>query len=194
MVIKMQSLTANISEDEYNALGSRKQKQRFSYQSSSTGGFIELNGRLEVDAWKELLEGVPCVERVELHPKGSKADQGNDSENHYQAHNFWVFSSVYPSVGMEFELSRHQHSKDTRKAFTVTALFKNVGNRAKQLEAWRILRASVAGRELLPAFVGSFETHLRELVAEEPVSAASSASVLCSASANDAGAALPFET
>ena len=95
---------------------------------------------------------------------------------------------------MEFELSRHQHSKDKRRAFTVTALFKNVGNRAKQLEAWRILRASVAGRELLPVFVEDFETHLRELVAEEPDSAASSASVLCSASANDAGAALPFET
>ena len=141
-----------------------------------------------------LLEGVRGVDSVGLHPKGSKADQGNDSENHYQAHNFWVTSSVYPSVGMEFALSRHQHSKDTCKAFTVTALFKNVGNRAKQLEAWRILRASVAGRELLPVLVEEFETHLRDLVAEEPDSDASSASVLCSASANDAGAALPFET
>ena len=151
-----QSLTANISEEEYNKIGSRREKQRYSYQRSSTSGFIELNSRLEVDAWKVLLEGVRGVDSVGPLPKGSKADQGNDSENHYQAHNFWVSSSVYPSVGMEFELSRHQHSKDTRGKSTITALFKIVGNRAKQLVAWRILRASVAGRELLPKICGRF--------------------------------------
>ena len=42
----MQSLTANISEDKYNT--PTKQKQRFSYQRSSTSGFIELNGRLDL--------------------------------------------------------------------------------------------------------------------------------------------------
>jgi hypothetical protein len=162
-------------------------------QEVSRGGFIELNTCLAVDAWKALLESVQGVEKVVLHPKGSKADQRNYGD-HYQAHNFHVFSSAYPSVGMEFELSRHQHSKDTRGKSTITALFKIVGNRAKQLVAWRILRASVAGRELLPKYAEDFETHLRELVAEETFSATSSASVLCSASAKDAGAALPFET
>ena len=90
-----------------------------------------------------------------------------------QKHNFYVYSSAYPSVGWEFELSRHQHSKDKRLKFTVTALFKNVGNRAKQLAAWRILCASVAGRELLPKYAEDFETHLRELAAEESFSATS---------------------
>ena len=145
----MQSLTANISEDKYNT--PTKQKQRFSYQRSSTSGFIELNGRLEVDAWKKLLEGVQGVEKVVLHPKGSKEEQRNYGD-HYQKHNFYVYSSAYPSLGWEFELSRHQHSKDKRLKFTVTALFKNVGNRAKQLAAWRILCASVAGRELTKIF------------------------------------------
>jgi hypothetical protein len=182
-----QSLTADISVEEYNKIGSRREKQRYSYKSSSKGAFIELNSRLEVDAWKVLLEGVRGVDSVGPHPKGTKADQGNDGD-HYQATNFWVTSSIYPTVGMEFELSRHQHSKDKRRVFTVTALFKNVGSREKQLEAWRILRASVAGRELLPIFVEEFETYLRDLLAEEPDSDASSASVLCSASANDAGA------
>ena len=45
-VLKMQSLTANISEEEYNT--PTKQKQRFSYQRSSTSGFIELHGRLDL--------------------------------------------------------------------------------------------------------------------------------------------------
>jgi hypothetical protein len=106
----MQSLTAYISEKEYNAVGSRKQKQRLGYQESSTGGFIELKDSLAVDAWKVLLEGVQGVKRVVLHPKGSKEEQRNYGD-HYQKHNFYVYSSAYPSVGWEFELSRHQHSK-----------------------------------------------------------------------------------
>ena len=64
------------------------------------------------------------VDSVGLHPEGSKADQGNDSEGHYQAHSFLVFSSVYPSFGMEFELSRCQHSTDKRQTFTVTAFLR----------------------------------------------------------------------
>ena len=145
----MQKLTAYISENEYNAVGSRKPSQRLGYQESSTGGCIELDGSLAVDAWKVLLEGVQGVKRVVLHPKGSKEEQRNYGD-HYQKHNFYVYSSAYPSLGWEFELSRNQHSKDPRLPFTVTALFKNVGNRARQLAAWRILCASVAGRELLP--------------------------------------------
>ena len=109
-------------------------------------------------------------------PKGSKEEQGNDG-NHYQKHNFYVYSSAYPSLGWEFELSLNQHSKDPRLPFTVTALFKNVGNRARQLAAWRILCASVAGRELLPKYSEDFETHLRQLAAEESFSAAQETAV-----------------
>ena len=135
-----------------------------------------MDGSLEVDAWKELLESVPGVKRVILHPKGSKEEQGNDG-NHYQKHNFYVYSSAYPSLGWEFELSRHQHSKDPRLPFTVTALFKNVGNRAKQLVAWRILCASVAGRELLPKYSEDVMTRLRQLAAEESFSSAQETAV-----------------
>ena len=186
-------MEAYISGQAYDAVGSWNQMRRLGYQESSTGGAIELKGRLEVDAWRKLLEKVPGVKKVILHPKGSKEEQGNYGD-HYQKHNFYVYSYAYPYVGWEFELSRHQHSKKAGLKFTVTALFKNVGSRVKQLTAWRILCASVAGRELLPKYAEDFETHLRELVAEETFSATSSASVLCSASANDAGAALPFET
>ena len=177
----MQPMEAYISAQAYDAVGSWNQKRRLGYQESSTGGCIELKDRLAVDAWKVLVEGVQGVKRVVLHPKGSKEEQRNYGD-HYQKHNFYVYSSAYPSVGWEFELSRHQHSKKAGLKFTVTALFKNVGTRAKQLAAWRILCASVAGRELLPKYAEDFETHLRELAAEESFSATSSASVLCSKS------------
>ena len=131
----METLDTYIDEDCYNEIGSRNPSQRLGYQESSTGGRIELDGSLEVGAWRTLLESVPGVNSVILHPKGSKEQQGNTG-NHYQKHNFYVFCSAYPSLGWEFELSRHPHSKDPRLTFTVTALFKNVGNRAKQLVAW----------------------------------------------------------
>ena len=159
-------MDAYIAEDGYNEVGSRKSSHRLGYQESSTGGRIELDGRLEVDEWKELLESVPGVNRVILHTKGSKEQQGNTG-NHYQKHNFLVFSSAYPSLGWEFELSRHPHSKDPQLRFTVTALFKPVGNRAKQLEAWRILCASVTGRELLPQYSKDHTTFLRQKAREE---------------------------
>ena len=160
-------LDAYIPEDVYNEVGSRKLSHRLGYQESSTGGRIELDGRLEVDKWKELLESVPGVNRVIFHTKGSKEQQGNTG-NHYQKHNFLVFSSAYPSLGWEFELSRHPHSKDPQLRFTVTALFKPVGNRAKQLEAWRILCASVTGRELLPICSAHQVVHIRVIPAPSP--------------------------
>ena len=42
-----------------------------------------------------------------------------------------------------------------------------MGNRAKQLEAWRILCASVTGRELLPKYSKDLTTRLRQLAREE---------------------------
>ena len=127
-----------------------------------------MDGRLAVDEWKEILESVPGVNRVILHTKGSKEQQGNTG-NHYQKHNFLVFSSAYPSsAGWEFELSRHPHSKDPQLRFTVTALFKNVGNRAKQLEARRILCASVTGRELSPTMRALFGMPFRDVPGQAP--------------------------
>jgi hypothetical protein len=161
-------LDAYIPADVYNEVGSRKLSHRLGYQESSTGGRIELDGRLEVDQWKVLLKKVPGVKRVIFHTKGSKHQQGNTG-NHYQKHNFLVFSSAYPSsAGWEFELSRHPHSKDPHLRFTVTALFKNVGNRAKQLEAWRILCASVTGRELSPTMRALFGMPFRDVPGQAP--------------------------
>jgi len=78
----MEKLDAYISEGGYNEVGSRKLSHRLGYQESSTGGRIELDGRLAVDEWKELLESVPGVNRVILHTKGSKEQQGNIGNNY----------------------------------------------------------------------------------------------------------------
>ena len=56
--IKMEKLDSYIDEDGYNEIGSRKPRQCFGYQESSTGGCIDLDGRLTVDEWNELLERV----------------------------------------------------------------------------------------------------------------------------------------
>ena len=54
----MQPMAAYISEQEYNAVGSWNQKRRLGYQESSTGGCIDLDGRMAVDEWNQLLERV----------------------------------------------------------------------------------------------------------------------------------------
>ena len=75
-------LDAYIPEEVYNKVGSRKLRHRLGYHESSTGGRIELNGRLAVNEWKELLESVPGVNTVILHTKGSKEQQGNIGNNY----------------------------------------------------------------------------------------------------------------
>ena len=54
----MEKLDSYIDEDGYNVIGSRKPRQCVGYQESSTGGCIDLDGRLAVDEWNELLERV----------------------------------------------------------------------------------------------------------------------------------------
>ena len=56
-------LDAYIPADVYNEVGSRRLSHRLGYQESSTGGRIELDGRMAVDEWKELLESVPGVKK-----------------------------------------------------------------------------------------------------------------------------------
>ena len=91
------------------------------------------------------------VDRVFWHPKGSKADQGNDG-NHYQPRNFIVHSKLFPGRDMEFELSRHEHMKDRTKPYTSTAMFRETADEL-YLEAWRILAEVCKGKELLPIWV-----------------------------------------
>ena len=91
------------------------------------------------------------VDKVFLHPKGSKKAQRNDG-NHYQPHNFIVHSKLFPGRDMEFELSRHEHFKDQTKPFTITAMFRETAEDLF-LEAWRILAEVCKGKELLPIWV-----------------------------------------
>ena len=140
-----------VSDSEYR--GSRKRKQRFAFKETSRAAFIELAPEhvISVDQFQQRLEGVRAVDRVEWHPKGSKAQQGNRGK-HYQKHNFMVYSKLSPCTGMEFELTRNQHTKDPRRPFTISAMFKDT-NEDLYLEAWRILAEACKGMELLPAWV-----------------------------------------
>jgi len=140
--------------------GSRTKKQRFEYSDGSVAAFIELSPQHSrglpedvIERFRQSLIAVPGVDRVELHPKGSKATQGNHGE-HYQAHNFAVFSKQNSNSFMEFELTRHQHMET--EPFTVTALFKTP-KPSLIPEAWRILRAACMGKELLPEWVNEME-------------------------------------
>ena len=143
--------------------GSRWVKNRYRYEPSAKCAFIELHPDhvLTPEDWKPLLEAVPGVQKVVLHPKGSKQDQGNVGD-HYQTWIFYVYSHLYPKHGMEFELTRHDHMKLLPdRSFTVTAMFKEQPDHVHLLEAWRILRHSLHGKELLPSVVEQYEKELR---------------------------------
>ena len=138
--------------------GSRRRRARY-----ECGGFIELSPaasagepEMVVTAFRQSLTAVPGVDRVDLHPKGSKTHQGNLG-NHYQDHSFAVFSLKNPKVFIEFELTRHQHINE--KPFTVTARYKNP-IKALIPEAWRILRIACQGKELLPDWVNEMDMKL----------------------------------
>ena len=106
----------------------------------------------------------------------SKADQNNpgaqDPKNrkprqgHYQGRTFMVFSELYPTDchGMEFQLTESLHSKDLSRPLTISACYKMQGNLEKSLEAWRILRAAVSGKELDSNIVSKFEEELKALM------------------------------
>ena len=71
--------------------GSRRQKQRFSYGGITVASFIELTPKDSqgppedvINSYRHALQAVPGVLRVIKHTKGSKEDQGNKSDGHYQ--------------------------------------------------------------------------------------------------------------
>jgi len=69
---------------------------------------------------------------------------------------------------MEFELTTHNH---VNNCWTISALYKSHGNRSLAMEAWRILKHSVAGRELNAGVVEIIDTELRKLAGESDFTA-----------------------
>ena len=103
--------------------GSRRGKARYSYPNTTLANFIELaeDATMEPAEFREMLRQVKGVTAVELH-KSSKDAQGNFGaqnpnarerrKGHYQAHNFIVFSKLFPGEkGMEFELTERLQGK-----------------------------------------------------------------------------------
>ena len=145
--------------DDSEYPGSRAKRQRYGYNEKSASFFIELmpaascgDPSVVIASFRQSLLEVPGVRRVDWHPAGSKEQQGNVG-NHYQAHNFAVYSHEDPKIFLEFELTRNNHMADmTNRSFTVTAMYKNPPHHMIP-EAFRILRKACAGKELLPTLV-----------------------------------------
>ena len=170
MTAYAQSLTG-----EYR--GSRMKTARYMYEKTVLANFIELreDERLEPAHFRVLLQKVQGVKAVNLHDK-SKEEQGNpgaqDPKNrtprlgHYQAHNFMVFSTLFPGDcrGMEFELTESLHMRNPRFPLTISACYKIQATLHRSLEAWRILRAAVSGKELDSNVVSKFEEELKALI------------------------------
>jgi hypothetical protein len=142
---------APVSDSEYQ--GSRKSKARYAYSDKSRSGFIELHPEHVIlpAHFKEWLMKVQGVHDVILHPRGSKMAQGNMG-NHYQEHNFHVYSKLWPAQPMEFELTRNLHSNGPKLPYTISAMFKEQ-NDDVYVEAWRVLAAACKGKELMPKLV-----------------------------------------
>ena len=101
--------------------GSRKLKYRFEYSEESKCAFVELvpsfypSKEKDPQIFKAMLEEVAGVGRVEW--QTSKTSQGNVGD-HYCEHNLLVYSKIvgrsYACQPIEFELTRHQHTKDKK--------------------------------------------------------------------------------
>ncbi len=141
--------------------GSRHAAMRYIYQETTLANFIELKSEqppMTPAEFFELLSAVPGVLKVVPHPK-SKLEQKKFG-HYYQERAFLVYSRAHPRHGMEFELTTHNHVKNCS---TISALYKSQGNRSRAMEAWRILKHSVAGRELNADVVEIIDTELRKL-------------------------------
>ena len=107
----------------------------YSVEGSRNNGFIELKDRsLTVEEFRKLLEKVPGVRSLILHPKGPKAAQGNTGR-HRQEHNFFVFSER-GGRPMEFELTTHHHAEMLYRKLTQSVFFRT--SETNLQEAWRI--------------------------------------------------------
>ena len=148
--------TAVAIYEAYN--GSRKQAHRWEYSQKSGAGFAELapDKVPTEEEFFEMLRQVPGVTRVEWN--STKTSQGTPSNAHYMERTILVTGSLGPgsaSHPIEFVLTRHQHMKDPKCPFTVTACFKEPTPDMVP-EAWRILTEVVKGRELFPAHVARY--------------------------------------
>ena len=76
--------------------------------------------------------------------------------NHYMKERIMAYSKCAGSGSanspLEFEVTRNRRTKDPRAPYTVTVMFKDPPP-GMDAEAWRILRAVVKGKELLPDHV-----------------------------------------
>ena len=183
-VIQLQAIRKTLQEFAQalpgGYLGSRKAKARYMYKGIIRANFIELaeeHGCMEPEAFYDLLVKVKGVREVKLRAK-SKAEQNNPGaqnpqartrrRGHYQARTFLVFSHLYPEgKGMEFELTENDHMKDSTTItypLTISARYGGQPDDAHALEAWRILRLAVAGKELDQGIVCRFETEMKQLL------------------------------
>ena len=156
--------------------GSRLQKARYMYENTARANFIELGveHQLSPDEFFDLLSQVTGVKTVSLSSQ-SKLEQNNPGaqdpnqrvrrQGHYQAQTFRVFSEVFPDDvrGMEFELTENQHSKDRSLPLTISACYREQASNQRALEAWRILRAAVSGKELDERIVAKLGEELNGL-------------------------------
>jgi len=140
--------------------GSRQKRTRYTREGDAGSVFIELTPEASegpepqvIERFHQSLTAVTGVDKVTLHPKGSKHAQGNPG-NHYQTQTFAIYSSKMPAVCMEFELTRNRYTASG--PFTVSVVYKNP-TQSLIREAWRILCVACRGKELLPDLVDDME-------------------------------------
>ena len=120
--------------------GARFTQQRYAYVVESWAGFAELSPyyALSDDELLDAMRNVSGVLRV--------VRQGNGFASHYTEQNMFVWSELPGRDNMEFAIMRHQRTM---------VMFKDPPGKLHE-EAWRILRAVVEGKELLPGYVEQF--------------------------------------
>ena len=143
--------------------GSRRAARRYINEETTLSMFIELKPEeppMTLGKFWELLCDVPGVFAVHLEQK--------TWGRHHKQCTLLVYSQPDPTHGMEFGL--HTHSDD-KPSSTISAVYKLQGNRSRAMEAWRILKHSVAGRELNAGVVEIIDTELRKLAGESDFTA-----------------------
>ena len=143
--------------------GSRRSAGRYINEETTLSMFIELKHEeppMTLGKFWELLCDVPGVFAVHLEQK--------TWGRHHKQCTLLVYSRAHPRHGIEFELTTHNH---VNNCWTISALYKSQGNRSLAMEAWRILKHSVAGRELNAGVVEIIDTELRKLAGESDFTA-----------------------
>ena len=143
--------------------GSRRAARRYINEETTLSNFIELKPEeppMTMAKFWELLCDVPGVLAVQLEQK--------TLGRHHKQCTLLVYSQADPTHGMEFGLDTHSHEKPSS---TISAVYKLQANRSQAMEAWRILKHSVAGRELNAGVVEIIDTELRKLAGESDFTA-----------------------